>query len=157
MTTLREQLVATALDWESRYGNAPAITSVLSEYDAAMLIGMSEKEYSAAMRGVTAVQRGFDFIHSEKRYQVKGSRPSGKAGSKVTLVSKAKNYEWDSLIWILYDCKYVIMEAWSWEVEKYKSAHHDLDRIRPIHIRNGVSLSFLQKSRARRGLPEDAQ
>ena len=42
---LRAELVATALRWEHRFGNAPSITSVLSEYDAAMLVGMSEDEY----------------------------------------------------------------------------------------------------------------
>lgn len=28
----------TALEWEQRFGNAPAITSALSELDAAMLV-----------------------------------------------------------------------------------------------------------------------
>ena len=51
---LRQQLVDTALQWEARFGNAPLITTVLSEYDAAMLIGMTEAAYSAAMRGVTS-------------------------------------------------------------------------------------------------------
>ena len=35
-------------------GVAPSITSSISEYDAAMLIGMSEKEYSDYMRDLNS-------------------------------------------------------------------------------------------------------
>ena len=38
--TLRNKLVDIALDWQENFGVAPSITSALSEYDAAMLIGM---------------------------------------------------------------------------------------------------------------------
>lgn len=40
---LRQQIVDAALAWEARFGNAPQITTVLSEYDAAMLVGMTEE------------------------------------------------------------------------------------------------------------------
>ena len=58
------------------------------------------------MRDRTAVSRGADFVHQGKRYQVKANRPSGKPGSKVTLVAKASNYEWDFLVWMHYTTAY---------------------------------------------------
>ena len=42
---LRDKLADIALQWQASFGVAPSITSSISEYDAAMLIGMSEKEY----------------------------------------------------------------------------------------------------------------
>ena len=47
---LRDKLVDIALQWQAIFGVAPSITSSISEYDAAMLVGMSEKEYSDYMR-----------------------------------------------------------------------------------------------------------
>jgi hypothetical protein len=48
-----------------------------------------------------AVQyRGHDFEFKGQRHQVKANRRSGKPGSVVTLVPKAKNFDWDVLIWI---------------------------------------------------------
>ena len=47
--TLRNKLVDIALDWQENFGVAPSITSAISEYDAAMLIGMPESEYSDYM------------------------------------------------------------------------------------------------------------
>jgi len=137
---LRQQLIDTALEWEARFGNAPLITTVLSEYDAAMLVGMTEEQYADAMVGATSVQRGYDFKHQGRRYQVKGNRPSGKPRSSVTWVRKATNYDWDSLVWILYDSKYVIQEAWRWEVDAYREAFHDDKRLSPAHYRLGKAL-----------------
>ncbi len=37
---LRDQLVNIALKWQNKYGVAPAITSAIPEYDAAMAVGM---------------------------------------------------------------------------------------------------------------------
>ena len=51
---LRDKLADIALQWQASFGVAPSITSSISEYDAAMLIGMSEKEYSNYMRDKTA-------------------------------------------------------------------------------------------------------
>ena len=48
--TLREKLAEIALQWQANYGVAPSITSALSEYDAAKLVGMSEREYSDYMK-----------------------------------------------------------------------------------------------------------
>ena len=59
---LREKLVEITLEWEKQFGVAPNITGTVSEYDAAMLVGMSEKEYSNYMQGMTAVHKGFDFL-----------------------------------------------------------------------------------------------
>lgn len=108
MSELRTKLVETALESEQRFGNAPAITSALSPLDAAMLVACSADEYSRAMTGMTAVQRGYDFKFKGARYQVEGNRPSGKRGSTVTLGPKATNYEWDFPVWVLYNHSYEI-------------------------------------------------
>ena len=47
---LRDKLVEVALEWQSKFGVAPSITSAVSEYDAAMLVGMSESDYSEYMK-----------------------------------------------------------------------------------------------------------
>ena len=143
MHELRSRLVALAIDWELAFGNAPSITSALSEYDAAMLLGLSLLQYSAAMKGSTAVQRGYDFKHNGVRYQVKGTRASGKRGSKITKVPQAKNFDWDQLIWITYDPKYEIQEAWLWEVGEYEAQFKELTRLSPLHMRAGKCLSPL--------------
>ena len=140
MLKLRRQLVETALAWERAFGNAPAITAVLSEYDAATLVGLTPELYSAAMQGMTAVQRGYDFKFNGMRYQVKGNRPSGKPGSFVTWVPKATNYEWDYLVWILYNRTYEIKEAWLWEVSAYRAAFDAVKRLSPFHYRQGRML-----------------
>ena len=106
--SLRDRLVETALEWQGKYGVAPSITSTISEYDAALLVGVPDAEYVDQGKTRTAVSRGCDFIYEGKRYQVKANRPSGKSGSRVTLVGKARNYEWDYLIWILYP-KYIVL------------------------------------------------
>ncbi len=140
MESIRQQLIDVALECQKRFGVAPAITSTLSEYDAAMLVGCSEKEYSTNGQSRTAVTKGHDFKHNNIRYQVKGNRPSGKPGSPVTLVSKAKNYEWDKLIWIRYDIQYNILEAWEWDVDKYEQEFGSKKRISPIDMRKGKNL-----------------
>ncbi len=140
MATLRMQLVDLALKWQESYGVAPSITSAISEYDAAMLVGMSENEYSDYMQGVTAVQKGHDFIHGGVRYQIKAHRPSGKRGSKITNAGKARNYEWDVLIWLRYNQFYEIEEAWSWERENYIENFDSQKRVSPEDMRRGDSL-----------------
>ena len=137
---LRDELAKIALQWQKRFGVAPSITSAISEYDAAKLVGMSEDEYSEYMKDKTAVSKGADFVFQNIRYQVKANRPSGKKGSFVTMVPKASNYEWDRLIWILYDKNYVIQEAWEWEVDDYKLAFDSLKRLSPSHYRKGSCL-----------------
>lgn len=141
MESLREQLVSVTLAWERAFGNAPQITTVLSEYDAARLVGYSTDSYSCAMQGTTAVQKGHDFIFKGVRYQVKSNRPSGKRGSFVTWVPKATNYDWDYLIWVLYDSQYQIQEAWQWEVSAYKDAFESVKRLSPAHLRLGKQLA----------------
>lgn len=140
MENLRHQLVETALAWERAFGNAPAITSTLAEYDAAMLLGLSLQQYSFAMQGATAVQKGHDFAFNGKRYQVKGNRSSGKPGSFVTLVPRARNYDWDFLVWVLYDKGYEIQEAWLWDTLSYKDEFEKLKRLSPTHYRQGLRL-----------------
>ncbi len=137
---LRNELVEISLNWEKKFGVLPQITSAISEYDAAKLVGMCEEKYSKYMQGRTAVSRGFDFDFNDIRYQVKGNRPSGKPGSKVTNVPKAKNYEWDKLIWILYDENFVMQEAWEWDVNDYKEAFHSIERLSPEDYRKGKNL-----------------
>ncbi len=138
--SLRQRLIETVLAWEKVFGNAPSITSALSEFDAAQLVGCSLEEYSATMQGMTSVQKGYDFIFNGARYQVKGNRPSGKPGSFVTWVPKATNYEWDFLIWILYNPQYEIQEAWLWKMPDYKSAFDSVNRLSPQHYQQGKRL-----------------
>ncbi len=138
--SLRDRLVAVALEWQSRYGVAPSITTSISELDAARLVGMPDEAYSKFMQDKTAVAKGLDFEWSGYRYQVKANRPSGKPGSRVTWVPKAMNYDWDRLIWILYDVNYEIEEVWLWERDQYRQAFHDKKRLSPDDYRRGRKL-----------------
>ncbi len=137
---LRQQLISIALEWQKRFGVAPAITSALSEYDAAILVGCPEEEYSYYMQDKTAVSKGADFIHDGIKYQVKANRPSGKPGSPVTKVAMANNYEWDYLIWIHYTTDYEVKEAWLWKVEDYRRDFDSLSRLSPKDMRKGTRL-----------------
>ncbi len=140
MCEIRNKLISVALEWQEKYGVAPSITSALSEYDAAMIVGCTEEQYSKYMQVRTAVSRDVDFVHEGKRYQVKGSRPSGKPGSPVTKVTQAKNYNWDHLIWILYNKEYEIQEAWLWEKDKYEEMFSGSKRISPKDMRQGTRI-----------------
>jgi hypothetical protein len=137
---IRRRLVDAALEWQRCFGVAPAITSAISEHDAFALVGMTEEQYCLGCVDRTAVTRGYDFEHKDCRYQVKANRPSGKPGSPVTLVGKARNFDWDKLIWILYDKNYVIQEAWEWTVEEYRSRFEVAKRISPNDLRVGRRL-----------------
>ena len=68
--TLRGKLVDIALEWQESFGVAPSITSAISEYDAAMLIGMSQNEYSEYMKDKTAVSKGADFVYKNTPVRV---------------------------------------------------------------------------------------
>jgi hypothetical protein len=140
MSELRDRLVAVALEWQASYGNAPSITSAVAEYDAAELVGCGKDEYCAQMKLRSAVAKGHDFVHDGKRYQVKANRPSGRPGSPVTLVAKPANYDWDCLVWLLYDSRYRLQEAWLWEREAYRRRFGDQRRISPKDMREGKSL-----------------
>jgi hypothetical protein len=137
---LRTRLVDVALQWERSFGVAPHITSAISEYDAALLVGHSEESFGKDCIGRTAVSRGADFTCSGLRYQVKANRPSGKPGSPVTKVAKASNYDWDRLIWLLYDRFYALQEAWEWEVDSYHLAFGAQAHVRPPDMRGGRCL-----------------
>jgi hypothetical protein len=137
---LRTSLVDLALKWQKRYGVAPAITSILSELDAALLVGMKEDEYSHDCQARTSVTSGHDFTYRGCRYQVKGSRPSGGPGSEVSLLKRATNFNFDRLIWILYDKNYVVQEAWEWTVDDYQLRVPPTSNIRPAHLRQGHRL-----------------
>lgn len=137
---LRQRLIALALEWERKYGIAPAIVSAISEYDAATkLLGMSDSEYSKYMmeHNRTAVSSGHDFCYQNVRYQVKAHRPSGKPGSEITNAGKPRNYNWDILIWIRYNKEYEFQEAWSWTREEYIAAFDSKKRISPADMRRG--------------------
>lgn len=140
---LRDNLVCIGLEWERRYGVAPAITCAISEYDAARLVGHTPESYSLERVHQTAVTRGTDFLYGGLRYQVKACRPSGKPGSKITWVPKATNYDWDRLIWLLYNKEFEIVEAWEWTVEQYRAAFHDVARINPAMMRAGHRLDAM--------------
>jgi hypothetical protein len=137
---MRDKLVKLALNWQNKFGVAPSITSAISEYDAAMLVGMTVNQYSKSMINRTAVSPGSDFEFNGIRYQVKANRPSGKKGSRVTKVPKARNYQWDKLIWILYNEFYVMQEAWEWDREDYINAFKDKKRLSPDDYKKGKRL-----------------
>jgi len=139
-TQLRAQLVAIALAWQHRFGNAPRITSDLSEYDAAMLIGCPEDHYRAQMALRSAVAKGHDFEHGGLRYQVKANRPSGRPGSTVTKVANPRFYEWDRLIWVHYFENFQIREAWIWEVGDFRKRLGGRSRLSPADLRQGTRL-----------------
>lgn len=138
--SLRDKLVQVALQWQQKYGVAPHITSAISEYDAARLVGCSETDYTTQMALRTAVGRGHDFIYDNKRYQVKANRPSGKPGSLVTLVSNPTNDEWDRLVWVLYDKNFVMQETWLWEIGAFRREFQPKQRLSPAHMRRGLCL-----------------
>lgn len=119
---------------------APHATNNIAELDAALLIGMTEDEYAVDCAERTAVTEGFDFRHNRIRYQVKANRPSGGNGSRVTLVSAAKNYDWERLIWILYDPAYQVAEAWLWEREDYEARFANARRLSPDDMKIGRPL-----------------
>jgi len=121
-------------------GVAPSITSAISEYDAARLVGHTDESYGKACVGRTAVTRGCDFICNGIRYQIKANRPSGKPGSPVTKAGEAKNYDWDRLIWILYNRDFVIQEAWEWDVAQYRAEFERRTRLAPLDMRKGKRL-----------------
>lgn len=130
------------LEWEKRFVVAPRVTGDIAEYDAATrFVGCTEEDYSKAMQGQTAVSKGYDFIHKGIRYQIKSNRPSGKDGSFVTKVNGPSNYDWDKLIWILYDEAFRIKEAWLWDVAEYKSQLGQLKRLSPKDLRKGKPLT----------------
>jgi hypothetical protein len=143
---LRNQLVESCLKWESLMGVMPRITGAISEYDAMKLMGMSQDQIFEESEGKTAVQKGHDFIFNNIKYQVKANRPSGKKGSSVTLTSKAKNYEFDKLIWILYNSKFVIQEAYICDVKDYKEKLGGLNQVRPNHLREVGELISVKKT-----------
>jgi hypothetical protein len=101
---------------------------------------MPEPEYCAACAKATAVRKGFDFDWAGVRYQVKANRPSGKPGSFVTLVAKASNYDWDQLIWLLYDRHYALVEGWQWSQNDYQREFDAVTRLSPCHMRRGKRL-----------------
>lgn len=137
---LRAALVSVVLEWERRYGVAPSATSAISEHDAAFLVGHTPESLSLDCIGRTAVTRGTDFCLHGVRYQVKACRPSGKPGSKVTWVPKATNFDWDRLIWILYDREFQVLEAWEWPVDEYRSAFDTVKRLTPQLMQKGRAL-----------------
>jgi hypothetical protein len=55
----------------------------------------------------------------------------------VTRVAKATNYEWDRLVWLRYDRKFKILEAWEWTVDDYRAAFEGLPRLNPADMRRG--------------------
>jgi hypothetical protein len=138
--TLRDKLVSIALEWQRTYGNAPAITGTLGEYDAAMLVGCTEEDYQTQMRERSVVARGHDFVHAGSRYQVRANRPSGRRGSPVTLVSKPDSYEWDFFVWVHYHTDFRLREAWLWPVAEFRTQLGSVSRLSPSHVRQGERL-----------------
>ena len=137
---LRDLLVQTSLEWERRFVVAPQITASIAEYDAAKLAGTSLRIGKGRKESDTAVTKGVDFRKGNIFYQVKSNRPSGKPGSKVTLVGKATSFDWHKLVWVLYDREYNIKEAWEFTRNKYRELFESKKRISPEDMRKGTRL-----------------
>ena len=125
---------------ERRFAVAPQITASIAEYDAAKLVGTSLRIGKGRKESDTAVTKGVDFRKGNIFYQVKSNRPSGKPGSKVTLVGKATSFDWHKLVWILYDQEYNIEEAWEFTRNKYRQLFELKKRISPEDMRKGTKL-----------------
>jgi len=137
---LRDLLVQVSLEWEKRFAVAPSITSSVAEYDAAKLAGTSLRIGKGRKESDTAVMKGVDFRNNNVDYQVKANRPSGKPGSPVTLVGKAKSFNWDKLVWVLYNREYRIEEAWEFTRNEYKKLFESEKRLSPDDMRKGTKL-----------------
>ncbi|NLE06270.1 MAG: hypothetical protein GX638_15905 [Crenarchaeota archaeon] len=136
---LRDLLVQVVLEWEKRFAVAPRITADIAEYDAAKLVNTTLRIGEGRKKTDNATTKGYDFLGADNlRYQVKARRP-GPHG-KVRRVPKAKNYDWDKLIWICYDGNFVTQEAWMFEVEVYKSLFESKPRLTPQDMRKGTRL-----------------
>jgi len=59
-------------------------------------------------------------------------------------VPKAKNYEWDYLIWLHYTTDYQVQEAWLWSVDDYIEAFDSVKRLSPADYRKGEDLLATQ-------------
>ncbi len=127
----RADLVRIALAWQDAFGVAPDITRALSELDAALLVGMTEDEYCADGEFRTAVTRGEDFALRGIRCQVTANRPSGKKGSKVTRVTLKRKFERNRHIGLLSNQEYVLLAAWEFTVDVYKSTFGQSERTMP--------------------------
>jgi len=55
-------------------------------------------------------------------------------------VGKAKNYDWDILIWIHYTVDSDIKEVWMWDVDDYREQFDTVKHVRPQHMRMGKQL-----------------
>jgi len=54
MESIRDLLVKIALEWENKFTVMPQITSAISEYDVAHLLGCDDQTYSKIMEGCPA-------------------------------------------------------------------------------------------------------
>jgi hypothetical protein len=56
----------------------------------------------------------------------------------VTLVGKAKNYNWNKLIWILCTTAAMLSgRLWEWHVDEYGVRFDTVNRLSPAHMRQG--------------------
>ena len=79
--------------------------------------------------------------------QAKANRPSGKPAFFITLVGKANNYNWDLFIWILYNPRYEICEAWEWTVERCRAEVGSLSHVPGTHAKWLLSWSTLAEEK----------
>jgi len=149
--TIRDQLVQIVLKWENMFGFFPGqagITAAVSEYDAAMMLGLNEAEYITSITGRGPVGRGHDFVFENKRIQVKANRPSGRPGDAVWNAGpKVKTDGWDILIYILYDKDYVRQEAYGFDCDTYERLFSDKKLLRLDDMRKGKNLLNISLNR----------
>jgi len=107
-----KDFLKSVLELEKKFGITSRITGGLGEYDAAMQLGFSEKEYSDYMEKVAPVRADYDFEYKGKKYQVKAHHPASvkitTAIFSIPALLKYKKYKWDYLIYIVYDKEYAI-------------------------------------------------
>jgi hypothetical protein len=143
--SIRDQLVQTVLKWEEMFGFFPGqagVTAAVSEYDAAMILGLSEAQYARSVDGRSSVGRGYDFMFKDKRVQVKANRPSGLPGSAVRNAGpKVKTGPWDIFIYILYDKDYAVQEVYQFDPDMYETMFSNKEKLRLEDMRKGHRLS----------------
>ena len=142
--TIRDQLVQTTLEWEKTFGFFPGqagITAAVSEYDAAIRLGLNQDQYRVSITGRSSVGRGYDFKFMNKKIQVKANRPSGRPGSDVWNAGpKVKTDGWHILIYMLNDKDYVIQEAYWFDCDTYERMFSNKEKLRLDDMRMGNKL-----------------
>lgn len=144
---ITDRLIKCSIEFENQTGIVPAVSSALSEIDAMIGIGMSEKDIFGYKIKQKTRQKGHDFEYRGLKYQVKVDRESIKEGfgpgknKHNSLISPRG--EWDVLIWIEYDCDYKIISAYKWTKKDFKDKKIKDENKKTKKIRHFNSLKWM--------------